>query len=102
MNRFLCIPQISVNVTKEYLFRSLCKFNIGFIERIIEIPIKSKPNFKRIIVKIKANRKDQESISAWKRLEEGKDIKLVHEFPLYWKVVVAQDIKPSKNLEKEL
>jgi hypothetical protein len=88
--QFLCIPQIRSVISKQYIFSIFCKLNIGYIEKINEIPNKSKPDFKRIIIKIKKNESNDRAVFIWNRLLEGKDIKFVYSDPWYWKIVLAQ------------
>jgi len=89
---FLCIPQIQSSISKEYIFSVFCKLNIGYIEKINEIPNKTKPEFKRIIIKIKKTDTNERALSIWNRFHEGKNIKLVYNTPWYWKISMANPL----------
>jgi hypothetical protein len=79
-----------------------CKLNIGFIEKISEIPNKMKPDYKRIIIKIKKTEKNERAHFIWSRFNEGKDIKIVYCEPWYWKTVLAQHIGTSYTDDEDL
>jgi hypothetical protein len=80
------------SISKEYIFSSLCKLNIGYIEKINEIPNKVKPEYKRIIIKIKKSETNERAVFIWNRFSEGKNIKVVYNTPWYWKITVANQV----------
>jgi len=93
-NTSLCIPRIDSNVTKEYIMNSLHKMNIGQIEKITELPLKNNPAYKRILICVKWNDDANDSMMEIKnRLLNNETIKLVHNMPWYWKMVIAQTKK---------
>jgi hypothetical protein len=83
----LCIPRIEATITKDYIFKTFCKLRIGYIDSIIEIPLRNDVKHKRIIIKIRWNETNPMSQNIKKRLENNETIKLVHDMPWYWKVV---------------
>ena len=90
----LCIPRIDSNITREYIINSLHKMNIGKIEKLIELPLKNNPAYKRILIYVKWNDDANDSmIDIKNRLLNNETIKLVHNMPWYWKMVVAQTKK---------
>ena len=54
-NPVLCIPRMDKNIPKEYIIEKIHKLNFGYIEKIIEIPLKNGTDNKRVIIKIKWN-----------------------------------------------
>jgi hypothetical protein len=98
----LCIPRIDSSTTQEYILQALSKINMGQIIRIIELPIKRDPGNKRIIIKLKRNTEELMNVSDTKspnyifeRLCAGENIKIVHQFPWYWKMVFTHPQKPN-------
>lgn len=101
----LCIPRIDSSTTPEYILQALSKINMGQIIRIIELPIKRDPGNKRIIIKLKRNQENTgESMNVsdtkspnyiFERLCAGENIKIVHQFPWYWKMVFTHPQKPN-------
>jgi hypothetical protein len=89
----LCIPRIEASITKDYIFNVFSKLKIGYIEKIIEIPLKNDPKHKRIIIKIIWSEINPKSIDIQKRISNQETIKVVHNMPWYWKVVAANPQK---------
>ena len=83
----LCIPRIDSSVTREYIFDTFCKLKIGYIENILEIPLRNDTKHKRVIIKIRWNENNKLSENIKSRLDNEETIKVVHEMPWYWKVV---------------
>jgi len=52
----MCFPSISKTISLNYIFKIMCKLEIGKIKQIIEIPNYTNPNTKKVIVKIKWNK----------------------------------------------
>jgi hypothetical protein len=78
----ICIPKVETTLSKEYIYKKLCSFNIGRIDRIIEVPLRNDPTHKRLIIKLHWHNESQVK----SHLEEHGDIKLVYDMPWYWKV----------------
>jgi hypothetical protein len=89
----LCIPRIEASITKDYIFNVFSKLKIGYIEKIIEIPLKNDPKHKRIIIKIIWSEINPKSIEIQNRLTNQETIKVVHNMPWYWKIVAANPQK---------
>jgi hypothetical protein len=87
----LCIPRVSVNITKEYIFEVLRKLKWGYIVRIHEIPSKGNIEYKRIIIRIQWNTKNEDIKKIYERIiMENEPIYIVYEMPFYWKIVKNQ------------
>ena len=83
----LCIPRLENVITKEYIIDSFNKLKVGRIERINEIPLRNDNNYKRIIIKMKWAQTENAKLMIDK-LSNNETVKVVHEFPWYWKVVL--------------
>jgi hypothetical protein len=88
MSDLLCIPKIESSITKDFIHKTLLKLKIGYIQNIIEIPLRNNPNYKRIIIKISWNEKDTSSNNIKNMLFEQGSIKIVYDMPWYWKIVI--------------
>ena len=85
----LCIPRIKSNTTKEYIKKKLCNLQFfGKIEKIIEIPLKNDPTYKRILIKIIWNT-NEPSKNFQERLRNTGSINYVYDFPWYWKIFIT-------------
>ena len=79
----ICIPRIPANISRSFIFNVFCNLKIGFISRILEIPIKTDVNFKRIIVYVKWA--DTPTANYFRsRFDEDKNVKVVYTMPWYW------------------
>ena len=83
----ICIPKIDATIAKEYIFEVFCKLNIGRIEKITEVPIHNDSNYKRIFIKMKWNTVNIQSVFIMERFKNGKNVKIVHNAPWYWRIV---------------
>jgi hypothetical protein len=84
----LCIPRIENTIQKEFIFKKLCALNIGYIQKLTEIPLKSNPNFKRILIKIKWNT-SQKTLDFKTKILSGQTIKFVYQMPWFWKICMV-------------
>ena len=82
----LCIPRVDATIKKQQIFEAFSALRIGFIDRIIEIPLKSDNTGKRVLVKFRTWVETPVSKNILERLDAGKDIKLVYSNPWYWVV----------------
>jgi hypothetical protein len=87
----LCIPRILSNVTKEYITNVFNNLNLGKIHRIDIIRNKNSCN-KVFIHFSKWNNNDNADIVK-NRLLIGKDVKIVHSEPWFWKIVAFREMK---------
>jgi hypothetical protein len=83
----LCIPRIENTIQREFIFKKLCLLNIGYIQKLTEIPLKNNPNYKRILIKIKWNT-SQKTLDLKQKLIAGQTIKFVYQMPWFWKISV--------------
>lgn len=87
----LCIPRILTNITKEYIYDTINHLNLGTIRNIDIIRSKDFSN-KAIIHFSKWNNGGNADIVK-ERLLIGKDIKIVHRDPWFWKIVIFRETK---------
>jgi hypothetical protein len=83
-NNAICIPRVDNTIPKQKIFETICSLRIGFVERIIETPLKHDDTGKRVIIKFKTWVDNETSKRITKRFQENKDIKIVYNFPWYW------------------
>lgn len=80
----MCIPRVDASIPKQKIFETICSLRIGFIDRIIETPLKHDETGKRVVIKFKTWVENDTSTRIMKRFEENKDIKIMYNFPWYW------------------
>jgi hypothetical protein len=79
----LCIPRMETKLSKSFIFTIFAKLNIGFIDSIIEIPLKNDSYNKKVIIKIKWNNSDNAAIFI-NRFKNGQNVKIMYSDPWYW------------------
>lgn len=89
----ICIPRVSIEITRQFIFQTFCKLKIGYIEKIIEIPLRADANFKRIIIRIKWNTNPGYSEYMQSRLKNNEPLNIVYNMPWYWKIVASHPQK---------
>jgi hypothetical protein len=75
-------------IRREKIFNTFRKLNIGYIERITEIPLKNDKEYKRVIIRLKWNETEQSKVIQ-SRLINSEPINIVYELPWFWKVVLC-------------
>ena len=95
----LCIPRMESIIKSEFIISILEKYNIGTIKKIIELPHKNNPDYKRVIIHIYLPETADTTIMIRERFSQKKDIKIIYKFPWYWKMVEANCI-PTKQPSK--
>jgi hypothetical protein len=83
-NNAICIPRVDNTIPKQKIFETICSLRIGFVDRIIETPLKHDDTGKRVIIKFKTWVDNETSKRITQRFQENKDIKIVYNFPWYW------------------
>jgi hypothetical protein len=84
----ICIPRIQNNITKSDILSVFQKLNFGKIDRIDIINKKSSrgEEYKRVFIHFHYWNENDHALNAKERLLAGKDIKIVYEFPWFWKI----------------
>jgi hypothetical protein len=85
----ICIPRMERTIRREFIFNILRKLNIGYIERINEIPLKNEVTHKRVIIRIKWN-STETSKMIQQRFESNQHVNIVYELPWFWKLVLCK------------
>jgi hypothetical protein len=95
----LCIPRVSVSISREYIFNIITKMNVGTIETLHEIPLQNNNNFKRIIIRVNWDLSSPKSQRIYSLLYENKSIKIIHSMPWYWICVkyIKQGVKETRG-----
>ena len=86
----LCIPRVDASVTIDYIKKKINGLNIGHIREIREIPLRNDPTHKRILMRFYWKEQNKRSLQLQRQMEELGSLKVVHDMPWYWKLVVAQ------------
>lgn len=86
----MCIPRVEATMTIDYIKKKINSLNVGYIRHIREIPLRTDPTHKRILMRFHWNENNDKSNLLQKQMEELGSLKVVYDMPWYWKVVVAQ------------
>jgi hypothetical protein len=78
----LCLPKIDNTVTKSQLYLIFNKYNFGNIYKIDLININQS---KRAFIHYNTWNKNEKNNKVKKYLDDGLDIKVIYEFPWFWK-----------------
>jgi len=88
----LCIPRVSNEIIKKNIISTFNTLEIGKIEKITEIPNRNDMNFKSIYIKICWNNNPR-TILLKNRILDGKDFKIVYDYPWNYWIVVSSNIR---------
>jgi len=83
----LCIPSVDRRFTNEYIRTTLDNTNIGKICKIKEKDSYTRSDSKKVFVTMNVDTENEYQRKLLERLEQGKNIKVMHEEPYYWKMV---------------
>jgi len=86
----LCIPRIENSITRDYIVKIFNKLKIGVIEQINEIPLHNDNKHKRVFIKIRWSEESENAKNIISRLSKKETVKIVHDFPWFWRVVAKQ------------
>jgi hypothetical protein len=90
MTSSICIPRMDASITKEYITTKINSLNIGHIRQLREIPLKNDPSHKRVLMRFHWKENNDKSINLQKQLMDLGSLKIVHNMPWYWKLVITQ------------
>lgn len=94
----ICISKVDTKIQKHEIFKYFCRLKIGYIEQMVEFPIKpfdgafspyqnaADPllEYKRVIIKLKWNQ-TKNAKKFLERFKENKTIKVVYtDEPVFW------------------
>ena len=86
MNITLCIPRLENTIELNYVKSIFTKMNVGEIKGIFEIPLRAEVKFKRVMIQMNIDENKEAGDFIMKRMNSGKDVKVVYNSPCYWKV----------------
>lgn len=95
----ICIPRVEMDIQNEYIKKKM-EEHIGSIQRIIEIPHKKNPQYKRVIMHVFLKPNTKKTTYIQERFAQQQDIKIIHQFPWFWKIVEAS-AKPTVDSSAE-
>jgi len=90
MEATLCIPRIEKSTQLEYVRAIFDKMNMGIINRISEIPLRVDASYKRVMIQMTINLDNDKGSYIVSRISNGQNVKVVHNGPEYWKVVMGR------------
>ena len=102
-NPSLCIPRILENVNHKYIRDIFEKLKLGNINRIdiIERKTERGSNYKRVFIHFHNWYTNETATSVKERLFSGKDIKIVHNNPWFWKVSMNKYSNKDTNKDSK-
>jgi hypothetical protein len=86
----ICIPRIDSGISNDYILKTFTKLNIGSIQKITDIPLRSDSDYKRVFIKVKWNGNTANGKYIYNRLKSGENAKIVYEMPWYWKITASK------------
>jgi len=91
----MCIPRVHLNVTRDQILKVFYKLNFGKIERVDIIHKKTLKGeeYKRVFLHYTVWDTHERADFVKDRLLSGKDIKVVYDFPWYWKISLNKSDK---------
>jgi len=78
----LCLPKIDSNTTKNQISNIFNQYNFGFIKKIDLITISQS---KRAFIHYEKWNNNEKNKKIKSYLDDGLDIKIIYEFPWFWK-----------------
>ena len=90
----LCIPRVDYATTKTEIIKTFNKINIGKLVKVDLINKKSpkgEEEFKIAFLHFSEWNETKNGLHAKERLLSGKDIKVVYDFPWFWKVSMKKN-----------
>ena len=90
MEATLCSPRIEKSTQLEYVRAIFDKMNMGIINRISEIPLRVDASYKRVMIQMTINMENDKGSYIVSRIRGGQNVKIVHNGPEYWKVVMGR------------
>lgn len=92
----LCIPRVNTSITKSQIYKTLETIDFCILDRIDLIRIKNNKGqeFQRVFIHIKRWNTTDSALFIKERLMSGRDIKVVYDFPWFWKISLTK----SKNV----
>ena len=93
----LCIPRMETFISTDFIRETIDNHNIGKIKKIIELPHKNNPKFKRVLIHMWLYENSPAANQLRDRFQEKKDVKIMYYFPWFWKIVEANNMTTVNN-----
>jgi hypothetical protein len=90
VRRTICIPRVEKKMRMDYIKQKFAQWNIGKVVQIKEIPLHTDTDYKRVMIDIYMNASQENSMYVLNRFDKGQTVKLVHNNPWFWKMMVAR------------
>lgn len=87
----LCIPKIHKSVHRDFIFKKLCALRVGFIQKLVEIPLKTNPSYKRLLIRVLWNHEPR-TLMIRDRICNGNPVYFVYENPWFWKIEQCENV----------
>lgn len=75
------------SISKDYILKTFNKLQIGIIEQISEIPLHNDNKHKRVFINVRWSEESENARNIITRLFNKETVKIVHNFPWFWRVV---------------
>jgi len=86
----ICIPKVSVKISRKTIFDTFCKLKIGYIIRISENLLRTDPNYKRIIIHINWDNSNPLAKEIQDTLRGTNHMNIVYDMPWFWQIYANQ------------
>jgi hypothetical protein len=95
----LCIPRIVGSVSEQTIRDIVSKANLGKLTRVDVIKRKTEKgdSYKRVFIHFEYWDNNEIALNAKQRLLEGKDIKIVYDYPWFWKLSLSKFSDSNKS-----
>jgi len=80
------IPRMEASISKKYIFESIRRLNVGYIDKIIEMPIEGENDYKKVIILFKIWYKNDIADFIINKINSGDNFKYIHSYPWYWRI----------------
>ena len=90
VNPSLCIPRVDFTITKDQIYNVFEKLDLGRINRVDVINKKSPKgdNYKCVFIHFYYWHETENALKIKNRIMDKNDVKIVFDFPWYWKVCI--------------
>jgi hypothetical protein len=88
----LCIPWVEIGITKSQIYKIIEKMNFCTLGRVDIIRKKNKKGqeFQKVFLHIQKWNSSSQAMYIKDRILSGKDIKIVYDFPWFWKISLTK------------
>jgi hypothetical protein len=95
-HHILCIPRVGLTVSEKDIYNTLNEINMIKINSIKFI-FKSRKPFATVLIYFNDFLENENGQFAKKLITSGKDIKIIHDFPWFWKITLFNNKLTKSN-----